>query len=168
MPFAEGICNDCLESWIRRRASRAARFDRLKSLKKGGDTANNGQTRENTFKLFEKWYKIHPKCYQNARREWNGAQRAPRGGAGSEESPTKVQKGRQMELTAPQRNPKGPKRTTKMLSNDTKICSKCNPRPCWKKSPKIMSLGQPRCSQNAKKQTKIHPKKHPTPNFVEP
>ena len=51
-PFAEGVCNDGLESRIRRRASRAARFARsraplVQNVKtKTGDTASNGQTKE--------------------------------------------------------------------------------------------------------------------------
>ena len=104
-----------------RLASLARALRSLKIIKRNEDTASNGQTKENALKIFGECYKIHAKCCQNARRERKGAQRPPTGGTGSEESPTKVQKGRQMEPTAPQRSPKGVKRAPKGNQNSPKM-----------------------------------------------
>ena len=129
MLFAEGIWNDRLESGIRRRASRAARFARSRAplvqnhLKKRGyrqirpstATHTHSQTGKNTIK-------IHAKHYPNARRERNGAQRAPPGSR-------RERKGCQMEPTAPQRIPKEAKRVPKGDQNDPKMHPKCRKMP---------------------------------------
>ena len=129
MLFAEGIWNDRLESGIRRRASRAARFARSRAplvqnhFKKNEDTARYGQVLPHTHSQTGKnTIKIHAKRYPNARRERNGAQRAPPGSR-------RERKGCQMEPTAPQRIPKGAKRVPKGDQNDPKMLPKCPKMP---------------------------------------
>ena len=98
-----------------RLASLARALRSLKIIKKSGDTDSNGQTKENALKIFGK------RC-QNA---WGKeAQTPPPGGAGNDKGATKVQKGRQMEPTAPQRSPKGTKRAPKGGRNYPKMLPK--------------------------------------------
>ena len=89
MLFAEGIWNDRLESGIRRRASRAARFARSRAplvqnhLKKNEDTARYGQvlphTQPNRDKYYSNTCKTLPKCQKGAKRSPKGTTREPQG-----------------------------------------------------------------------------------------
>ena len=131
MLFAEGICNDRLESGIRRRASRAARFARSRAplvqnhFKKNEDTARYGQVLPHTHSQTGKnTIKIHAKRYPNDRRERNGAQRAPPGSRrelkGCQMVPTSCPNGSQsLSLKGTKGRPKWPQNAPKMPQNAT-------------------------------------------------
>ena len=138
MPFAERIWNGGLESGIRRRASRAARFARSRATlvqnlkkKKNADTARysqilptharNGQIVPYTGQIRKKMLGIYVKRFQNARRERNGAQRTPPGS--------------RMER-------KGCHKGTKGVPNGT------NGAPTEPKGSQKVAKGPPKCSQH--------------------
>ena len=75
-----------------RLASLARALRSFKIIKKNGDTASNGQTKENTLKIHGKCNKIKGKCYHNARRDRKEVQKTPPEGAESDKGATKVQK----------------------------------------------------------------------------
>ena len=83
MLFAEGIWNDRLESGIRRRASRAARFARSRAplvqnhLKKNEDTARYGQVLPHTHT--GRQGKIRLKYMQNTTQMPEGSETEPKG-----------------------------------------------------------------------------------------
>ena len=143
MPFAEGIWNDGLESGIRRRASRAARFARsratlVQNYWKNEDTARYGQILPHTAKqgkirlkyeelrarLILNTCKMRPKCQKGAKRSPKGITREPQG---AKRAPQRCQRGAKWNQRRPngaQREPKGCQKGAKSVPKGDQNASK--------------------------------------------
>ena len=130
MLFAEGIWNDRLESGIRRRASRAARFARSRAplvqnhLKK---KRGYRQIRPSTATHTAKQGKIRLKYMQNATQMPEGSETEPKGHHQGAAGSGKGAKWNQRRPNGSQREPKGCQRATKMTPKCSQNAPKCHP-----------------------------------------